>query len=354
MTHYEADLDLQNPNLSHSQVVSMVGTDKRVLDVGCASGYLGAILMGRGCDVTGVEIDPAAAQQARAVLTAVVEADLDSTRLSEHFSPASFDTIVFADVLEHLQDPLAVLADAKELLAPGGQIVISIPNVAHGSLRLALLQGRWKYTDVGLLDRTHIRFFTWSSLGEFLADAGLVADVARSTTADPLGVGVAIAADRLPTSIVEWVRHQPHALDFQFVVSAHVAAPSETPGVEIDLLPAVPDDDVRVDDVYSEQARAMQAEAHRMLTIRDHIVGLEAAVNRADTQREVARLQFVAEHEKLLAEREKVAAEKREIVELHAKLAEVAAEREAIRTSATWRIGRFFTAPKRALSALTR
>ena len=103
--------------------------------------------------------------------------------------------MVLADVLEHLREPARALRDATDLLREGGRLVLSVPNVAHGALRLALLQGRWSYTETGLLDRTHLHFFTRTSLFELVEGAGLAVDQLRATVADPLGVEV----DSTPT-----------------------------------------------------------------------------------------------------------------------------------------------------------
>ena len=160
MTIYHVDaVDPDDVNSSHALVLGMIEAGSQVLDVGCATGYLGAVLTERGCRVTGVEIDPDAARAAREVLAEVLEADLDRDDLGEVLGARRFDVVVLADVLEHLHDPARALRAAVGLLRPGGSVVVSIPNVTHGSLRLALLAGTWRYTDTGLLDRTHVRFF---------------------------------------------------------------------------------------------------------------------------------------------------------------------------------------------------
>jgi 2-polyprenyl-3-methyl-5-hydroxy-6-metoxy-1,4-benzoquinol methylase len=165
VTVYDMEsIDPEAANTSHALVLELVGRDRRVLDVGCSTGYLGKVLADRGCVVDGVEIDAEAADLAREHLHTVTEIDLDRDDLAQALAGAQYDCIVMADVLEHLTRPEAVLESAISLLAPGGEVVISVPNVTHGSLRLALMQGRWDYRDTGLLDRTHIRFFTRDSI----------------------------------------------------------------------------------------------------------------------------------------------------------------------------------------------
>jgi len=182
---YDTDVDPASET-SHAQMLRLVGSNKRVLDVGCASGYLARCLREQGCRVSGVEVDPEAAAEAAPVLDEVVVGDLEQLDLPAEFAGKTFDVIVFGDVLEHLRDPLPVLRSVRDLLSPGGAVVISVPNIAHADVRLALLQGKFSYRPVGLLDTTHVRFFTRDSLRAFLRDAGFVAVDVQTTTADVL------------------------------------------------------------------------------------------------------------------------------------------------------------------------
>jgi len=290
VSRYETEIDLTNPNSSQTQLISLVGSNKTVLDVGCAAGDTARALIDQGCRVSGVDNDPVAAERARSDLEDLVITDLDTNPLSSHFKPQSFDAIVFGDVLEHLVDPAATLRDSLTLLTPQGRIFVSIPNVAHGSIRLGLLQGAWTYTLTGLLDRTHLRFFTREGVCELLEGAGLVIEELRSTVLDPLATEeIDIDAGRLPAEIIEWVRHQPDALNYQYIAVARPLEAGETPGPRPSLQPALPVTDVRLEDEHTERARAEREERHRMLTIRDHIIGLEASVASADARTSRAR-----------------------------------------------------------------
>lgn len=220
MSQYDTTIDPTVSNTSHAQVMSLVGGAHDVLDVGCSTGYLAEALVARGCTVSGIEYDPAAAEKARPHLAHLVVGDLSTLDLAAEFGERTYDAIVCADVLEHVPDPLDVLRRLLTLLRPGGSVVISIPNVAHGSLRLALLQGRWEYTEVGLLDRTHIRFFTRATLLALLADAGLSAVDLRTTWRDPLDSDVQVDVAALPDGVVEWVRAQEDSGSYQFVLRA--------------------------------------------------------------------------------------------------------------------------------------
>jgi 2-polyprenyl-3-methyl-5-hydroxy-6-metoxy-1,4-benzoquinol methylase len=157
---------------SHGYMLGMIGSGKRVLEFGCASGYMSELLARADCRVTGIEIDPKAAAEARNFCDEVIVADLDARPLVDLLPATPFDVAVFGDVLEHLRDPWKMLDDTRAFLAPDGFAVLSVPNIAHGSVRLSLLRGNFDYTSEGLLDDTHLRFFTLKSLRELCLRAG--------------------------------------------------------------------------------------------------------------------------------------------------------------------------------------
>ena len=218
MSKYDTELDPANANTSHAQILELVGGNKRVLDIGCATGYLARALVAQGCTVSGVEYEADAAEQARPTLDRLLVGDLEELDLVEFFGREQFDALVFGDVLEHLRDPLAVLRRARPLLARGGCVVISVPNIAHGAARLALLKGRWEYRQLGLLDTTHLRFFTLASLREMLREAGLAAVEVRRTIADIFETELAIKPEDYDPELIEEVRADPESTTYQFVV----------------------------------------------------------------------------------------------------------------------------------------
>jgi 2-polyprenyl-3-methyl-5-hydroxy-6-metoxy-1,4-benzoquinol methylase len=154
----------------------------RVLDVGAGEGAFAEDLQRRGCKVVALEVDPGRAEAARARGLEVAVKDMETADLSDL---GKFDVIVCADVLEHLTDPAAALARLKAALAPGGRILASIPNVAHYGVRLRLLAGRFEYTETGILDRTHLRFFTRASAKRLFEDAGFEVVHESITVAPP-------------------------------------------------------------------------------------------------------------------------------------------------------------------------
>jgi 2-polyprenyl-3-methyl-5-hydroxy-6-metoxy-1,4-benzoquinol methylase len=212
-----------DPHSSHSVMLAWLGAGqgRRLLDVGAADALLSRHLTDAGWRVTGIEADPDLAEAGRAYCERMVVSDLDRDlpELDE-----TFDVIVYGDVLEHLVDPLRTVQGLDRWLAPGGRVVVSVPNVAHLLIRLSLLVGRFDYIDRGILDRTHLRFFTERSLRRLLAAAGLVI-VRRTATAVPLYQvtppawhGRLLAAVHALSAALS--RTFPRLLGYQFVVVA--------------------------------------------------------------------------------------------------------------------------------------
>ena len=158
------------------EVIALVPvTAQRVLDIGCGAGRLGeAIKQRQKATVSGIELDAAAAAAARLRLDHVWAGDVE--QLDVTILPGSFDAIVCADVLEHLREPERLLKQAREWLSPDGYFIASIPNVRHHSVIRSLLQGNWTYESAGLLDRTHLRFFTRREIEKLFHRAGFAVE----------------------------------------------------------------------------------------------------------------------------------------------------------------------------------
>ena len=159
---------------------------KKLLDVGCGAGGFGAgIKANIKAEVWGVEMNPAAAGKASSALDNVICSEFNASCIPQN---NKFDCIVFNDVLEHMPAPEQALRLAKSLLTPGGVIVASVPNIRHFSVVWDLVvNGAWTYQDAGILDRTHLRFFTRLSIAQLFADIGLT--VVRCEGINARGVG---------------------------------------------------------------------------------------------------------------------------------------------------------------------
>lgn len=149
---------------------------RSILDLGCSGGALGARLTERGADVRvlGVELDPEASEVASSRLDRVVTADVESFLATPDPPEAPFDCVIAADVLEHLVDPWSALSRAVELVRPGGTVVVSVPNVLFWqSLGRVVLTRRWPRDPQGVLDGTHLRWFSTLDAVDLLRQAGL-------------------------------------------------------------------------------------------------------------------------------------------------------------------------------------
>lgn len=202
-----------HPLGGHAKLLALVRDGERVLDVGCSSGYLARPLVARGCTVVGVEQDPDAAEAAREVCEEVLVGDVENVALP--FAAGSFDVVLCGDLIEHLRDPATFLAAVRPLLAPGGRLVLTTPNVANWAMRLGLLAGRWRYQERGILDRTHLHLFTRATLAETLERTGYRVSTFDFTVPVPV----------LRTPRVERLAHavgliRPSLFAYQFVVAA--------------------------------------------------------------------------------------------------------------------------------------
>jgi 2-polyprenyl-3-methyl-5-hydroxy-6-metoxy-1,4-benzoquinol methylase len=170
---YENDRPISQDAYDRSRILlEWVGEGKRVLEVGCSTGYLSRDLVKRGCFVTGIEVDPGAAERARTICQEVHQLDLNDPHWVANISENRFDVVLLGDVLEHLMDPGATLLLLRELLGSDGTLVISLPNVVHWATRLKLLMGQFEYESDGALDHTHLRFFTPKTAREMIEAAG--------------------------------------------------------------------------------------------------------------------------------------------------------------------------------------
>lgn len=206
----------ERPLGGHMRLLALVGDGKRVLDVGCSSGYLARPLVERGCTVVGIERDPAAAEAAREICEEVLVGDVEEMDLP--FEPGSFDVVLCGDLIEHLREPERFLGGARPLLRSGGRLVLTTPNVANWTLRLSLLGGRWRYTERGLLDRTHLHLFTRKTLVEALEHAGY--RVVELDFTLPMPSPVARARHGLERVAHAVGRMRPSLFAYQFVIAA--------------------------------------------------------------------------------------------------------------------------------------
>lgn len=163
----------KNKFTHYDKLIELVKDGAMVLDVGCSSGYFGKRLIDeKGCIVRGIEIDEIKANEAKRfykdVYTSSIEDEIFLNSIKE-----KFDTVIFADVIEHIQNPKPVLRLAGRWLNDDGYILLSVPNVGHWSIIKDLIFGKFEYRELGLLDRSHLRFYTRKSIERLLDECDL-------------------------------------------------------------------------------------------------------------------------------------------------------------------------------------
>ena len=218
------EVDLQEKGDTRTQQVLMVGTRKEVLEIGPASGYVTKALRKRGCNVTCVEVDSKAARAARKYATRMINADIETMDLEKELGGETYDVILFGDVLEHLKDPKAILRRLRPYLKTAGHVVATVPNVAHGSVRLLLLDGRFDPQATGILDRTHLHFYTRRTLLELFRDAGYsVERVEEIKTPISAAENLRVNLKEYPAELVRAMESDPSSTTHEFAVVARPA-----------------------------------------------------------------------------------------------------------------------------------
>ncbi|MGH7797746.1 MAG: class I SAM-dependent methyltransferase [Candidatus Binatia bacterium] len=168
---YGVEDQLHKPYSVVAKVYKLVPDGRSVLDVGCYTGRFGALLKRKGCRVTGIEVNPMAAERAKLVLDEVRLVDVENSD-SFYDLKSKYDVILFLDILEHCRCPREVLKTARDLLTREGFVVASIPNIANWWVRKNLLFGKFEYESIGIMDETHLRFYTIDTVRKLFHEAG--------------------------------------------------------------------------------------------------------------------------------------------------------------------------------------
>lgn len=222
---YNSQVDPQRPNDAHGISLQLVGQGKNVLELGAAAGHVTKALKSLHNTVTAVERDGRFRDQLAELADEVIITDLDWLDLRDRLIGRKFDVVLAGDVLEHCSKPELVLLQLHDLLNPGGYVVISLPNIAHADVRLALLSGEFNYSDTGLLDRTHVRFFTRSSIESFLTQNDFEMSEIFASTASIGTTEFGPPRTDIPIEAINFVQQDRDAMVYQYIVKA-------TPGTE--------------------------------------------------------------------------------------------------------------------------
>ncbi len=203
-------------------VAKHIPAASRVLDIGCGAGDLGHYLrVEKACTVIGIDYSAASLAVAADKLDKILQVDLNMQSVHEHVeTDGKFDVIVMADILEHLMNPQAVLASAQQLLAADGKVLISIPNAGYVGALLSLYDDEWNYREEGILDRTHVRFYTQKSIMALLTDNGFDSYLCDRVRRDLLDSEFQQRIDNQVDSVRNWLLAKPEGSTYQFIIEA--------------------------------------------------------------------------------------------------------------------------------------
>lgn len=264
---YEYTVDLEG-DTAPARVVRMVGSHKRVLEVGAGPGSITRLLKeAGGARVTAVEIDSVAIERLRPFCERVYQADLNDDGWVEALTgERDFDVVVIADVLEHLQDPWTILGSLRGFLADHGYLVVSLPHAGHNAVIACLLNGDFEYRDWGLLDRTHIRFFGIDNIQTLFEQAGLKITDTEFVVRRPEDTEFAPQWARLSGDLRVALDGNSFGTIYQVVIQA---VPEEKPGQALSLrvlgAEARPPSNVVAEPVSAGLTKSLRALARKYL-----------------------------------------------------------------------------------------
>jgi 2-polyprenyl-3-methyl-5-hydroxy-6-metoxy-1,4-benzoquinol methylase len=230
--NYEYVIDIE-AQTAPAKVVRMVGSDKRVLEIGAGPGSITSRLQENGCRVTGVEVDASAIEKLSAFCEKVFQCDLNSSDWTRHLAGCgTFDALVAADVFEHLYMPRNCLSALRPFFKEHGYLVISLPHVGNNAVIASIIDGDFEYRDWGLLDRTHIRFFGLRNMQDLVEQAGYKILEAEFVVTPPEHTELAPHWQRLTARQKDVLEASTFGAVYQVVMKV---VPAEFPGAGIRL-----------------------------------------------------------------------------------------------------------------------
>ena len=253
-TKYDIVVHMESDDV-HTRQIRWVGDNQVVLECGCDTGYVSRVLTEDfGCRVIGIEANPVAAEVARTVCEQVFVADLEEFDFETELTGGPFDVVLFGDVLEHLKNPWVVLDRVRAVLKPDGRVIASIPNIAERNVILNLMLGRFEYRKLGLLDETHLRFFTGASVRRMFESAGFIITRLERIENETVENEVPVDLDLFPPELLTWLgQHNVDSRTIQFLVEAH-------PATEVGTLASLRSQLARSADERREREQSLQDE----------------------------------------------------------------------------------------------
>jgi|GEM_PF-1464383 len=206
-----------SPNLQAE--LALIPNGSKILEIGPGPGRMTEALFQKQCDVTVIELDRELAKWCEPYSSRIILGDVETLDLDDALDE-TYDVVLFGDVIEHLRRPIDVIRKLRSRISETGFLLACIPNISHGSVRLALLQGKFQYQEDGLLDHTHISFFTWSSIRELVNFSGYTIQAVQPIRTGVLESEVVVDILDVPISVLKLICKDPEATVYQYVIKA--------------------------------------------------------------------------------------------------------------------------------------
>ncbi len=219
---YDKEIDINDKNTVYYKILEEIKPNTTILEVGCSTGYFTKILKEiKKCKVDCIEIDKEAAKLAKKFCDKIIISDIETLDFSNYFEEKYYDTILLADVLEHLKYPEILLEKLKNYLKEEGFLLISIPNITHASIALNIINGKWEYKPIGLLDETHLRFFDKQSFLNLLEEKGFCPIKIKRVIINPWDTEFKTPYSKYPKEIINYIeKNNPDYNTYQFIIKA--------------------------------------------------------------------------------------------------------------------------------------
>ncbi len=316
---YDTVVDL-NGNTCHTKIIKMVGFEKEVLDIGCATGYIARALKENfHCRVTGIDIDQYAARKAAKFCERIVIGDIENMDFQKELKGKKFDVVIFGDVLEHLRDPWHVLEMVRLIIKDKGYVVASIPNIRYFSIIAELLEGNFEYRQLGLLDKTHLRFFTKKSIMQLFNETGYEIRSWNRQIVMPKDSEHKVDLDKFPRSLISYFGNEEEIFTYQYIIKA-----------------------IPIRDGQASKKSVQEFEISTIQELTDTIAENDNQIKHME--------QKIAENDNQIKHMEqKIAENDNQIKHMEQKIAEKNNQIKAMYNSWSWRIGRVATRPLGAI-----
>lgn len=364
---YESNVDPLRPNDAHGISLQLIGRNKRVLELGAASGHVTRALKSLDNSVTAVERDGRFEKTLAEIADAVLITDLDWLDLRQKLPNEKFDVVLAGDVLEHCRQPELVLLQLHDLLTADGYVVISLPNIAHGDVRLALLTGKFEYRPTGLLDSTHIRFFTRDTITTFLHQNEFeVAEIFASTAS----IGTTEFGQphpSVPREAIAYVQQDRDAQVYQYIVKA-IPRALRNASVDNKLSNAIHSEEnllaklslfeeyvgrMTFSAASSAQAELASAKAE-VETVRGELERVRAELETVQSENRSLQVQILESRDHAIGTSAELGTLRFRYEESQKLVDSLVHQLNLLHGSRTWRIGRFVLLPLRAVRKLSR